>query len=370
MTEKIVNEVSEVVAVNEVIEVVTVNEVSEEPVAKVINIEPIHKGLDVGTNMLVSGYMGADGEPVFKMQRDAFFRLVPKSEVNSNSIKMSLDKRQADYIIDTDGSFIVIGDDALNIAIERRSVAERPLSQGVISPKSKKSLPIIKLIMKNLLGEAVPGSKVVYSVPAAPVDLNFDILYHTEIINQYLGSLGYESQPINEAFAIALSELLDDGLTGITLSMGAGMANCIVIVDGDPVLEFSMTKSGDYIDNSVGRALDISPSLVLQEKEAGTDLYNPKGEIADAIVVYYNNVIKYTLDNIAYELDKNKKKLPVFKDGVPLVVSGGLTLAEGFVKKVEEHLSKVNFPINISEVRRAKNPMTSVSHGCLLAAHL
>ena len=330
----------------------------------------IHKGLDVGTNLLIASSMDTEGNPIFKMQRDAFYRLVPKSEVNSNAIKMSLDKRDADYIIDTDGSFIVIGDDALDIAIERRGVAERPLSQGVISPKSKKSLPIIKLIIKNLLGEAVPGSKVVYSVPAAPIDSDFDILYHTEIINQYLGSLGYAPQPINEAFAIALSELIDDGLVGIAVSFGAGMANCIVIVDGDPLLEFSMTKSGDFIDSSVGRALDISPSLVLQEKEAGTDLYNPKGDIADAICVYYNNVIKYTIENIAYELKKNSKKLPVFKDGIPLLVSGGLALAEGFVRRVEEQLAKTELPIKISEVRLAASPLTSVANGALLAANL
>lgn len=331
---------------------------------------PSNKGLDVGTNLLVSSSMDTDGNPIVQMQRDAYFRIVPKSEVNSNAIRMSLDKRAADYIIDSDGTFIVIGDDALDIAIERRSVAERPLSQGIISPKSKKSLPIIKLIIKNLLGEAIPGSKVVYSVPAAPIDQNFDVVFHTEILNQYITSIGYDAQPINEAFAASLSELLDDGLVGITVSFGAGLANCIIIVDGDPILEFSMTKSGDYIDNAVGRALDISPSLVLQEKEAGTDLYNPKGDIADAICVYYNNVIKYTIENIAYELEKNKKKLPVFKDGIPLVVSGGLALADGFVRKVEEQLVKTELPIKISEVRLANSPLTTVANGCLLAANL
>jgi len=330
----------------------------------------LNKGLDVGTNLLIASSMTEDGSPMFKLERDAYFRLVPKSEVNNNAIRMSLDKRKANYIIDDDGSFIVIGDDALDIAIERRSVAERPLSKGVISPKSKKSLPIIKLIIKNLLGEATLGSKVVYSVPAVPVDSTFDIIYHTEIINQYLNSLGYDARPINEAYAIAISELLQDGLVGCIIGFGAGMSNCIIIVDGDPIIEFSMTKSGDFIDNSVGRALDISPSLVLQEKEAGTDLYNPKGDIADAICVYYNSVIKYTIENVAYELEKNSKKLPVFKYGIPLVVSGGLALADGFVRKVEEQLSKTELPIKISEVRLANSPLTSVANGCLLAANL
>lgn len=334
------------------------------------NLEPQHRGLDVGTNLLVAGRMGEDGSPIFKSQRDCFYRIVPKSEVNKNSIKMSLDKRQASYIVDTDGSFIVVGQDALDIAIERHDKAERPLQKGVISPQNKKSLPMLKLIVKDLLGMATPGSKVVYSVPAAPMDVNFDIIYHTEIMGMYLKELGYDSSPINEAFAIALSELLDDGLSGITISWGAGMVNTVVVHQGDPLVEFSLTRSGDYIDQSVGTALDMSPSLIQQEKEAGIDLYNPQGEIQDAIVVYYSAVIKYTLENIAYELGKRKKDMPIFREEVPLVVSGGLTLADGFVEKAEEVLAGLEFPLKISGIRRASSPMTSVSHGCLLAAHL
>ena len=53
-----------------------------------------------------------------------------------------------------------------------------------------------------------------------------------------------------------------------------------------------------------------------------------------------------------------------------MVVSGGLVLAKGFVTKVERSLSQLNFPIEISEVRRAKNPMTAVANGALLAAQL
>jgi len=332
---------------------------------------PSHRGLDIGTNMLVAASMDDSGAPKFKMQRDAFYRITPKSEVNKNSIQMSLEKRKSNYIIDEDDdSFIVVGEDALEMAIERQDKAERPLQRGVISPQNKKSLPMLKLLIRDLLGEAVPGSKVVYSVPAAPVDTNFDIIYHTEIMGGYLKELGYESSPINEAFAIALSELLDDGLTGVCLSYGAGMTNCVVIHQGDPLVEFSLTRSGDYIDQSVGMALDMSPSLIQQEKEAGVDLYNPDGEIANAISVYYSTVIKYTLENIAYELNQRKKELPIFREDIPLVVSGGLTLADGFVPKIQEALESINFPLKIGTIRRAVEPMQSVAHGALLAAHL
>jgi len=329
-----------------------------------------HKGLDIGTNMLVASMLDDKGNPLFKMQRDAFYRIVPKTDVNKNSIKLSLNKRGANYIVDEDGSFIVVGEDALEIAIERNDIAQRPMMKGVISPKEKASLPMLKLLIETLIGKGEPGDKCVYSVPAKPIDSTFDIMYHSEMMGLYLHQMGYNASPINEAFAIALSELLDEGLTGIGLSCGAGMANICVVHEGDPLVEFSVTRGGDFIDQSVGNALDISPSLVQMEKEAGTDLYNPTTKIMEAVSVYYTSVISYTMQNIAYELKKREKDLPIFRDPVPVIVSGGLTLADGFVKKVNEILPGVDFPIKIGEVRRAGEPMKAVANGAFLAASI
>lgn len=327
------------------------------------------KGLDVGTNMLVAGEL-IEGKTKFKMERDAFYRIVPKSEVNKNAIRMSLEKRGSNFIIEGD-TFIVVGEDALQIAIERNDIAERPMHRGVISPKNKNSLPMLKLLIENLLG---PGNStddvVIYSVPARPIDGSFDIIYHTEILNMYFGEMGYMAQPINEAFAISLSELLEEALTGITLSFGAGMVNVCVIHQGDPLVEFSLTRSGDFIDQSVGTALDISPSIVQLEKEAGVDLSNPTNKIMEAVSVYYNSVITYTLRNMAYELENRKKSLPLFKEPVPIIVSGGLVLAKGFIDKIDKVVKTVEFPFEISEIRRATNPMTCVANGALLASQL
>lgn len=328
------------------------------------------KGLDLGTNMLVAGMLDDNGNPVFKMERDCFYRIVPKTEVNKNSIKKSLDKRGANYVVDTDGSFIIVGQDALEIAIERNDAVQRPMMKGVISPKEKASLPMLKLIVETLVGKGNEGDKLIYSVPAAPVDGTFDILYHTEMMGLYIRQLGYNAQPMNESFAIALSELLDDGLTGICLSYGAGLNNICVIHEGDPLVEFSLIKGGDFIDQSVGRALDVSPSLVQIEKEAGTDLYEPASKIMEAVSVYYSSVINYTIRNIAYEIKRREKSMPLFREPVPIIVSGGLSLAKGFVRKVRETINVSEFPIKIGEVRRAEDPMRAVANGALLATTL
>ena len=319
--------------------------------------------------MLVAAEVDEKDNIVFKMQRDAFYRITPKSEVNKNSIRMGLEKRGANFIVEGH-DFIVVGEDALDIAIERNDTAQRPLQKGILSPKDKSSLPMLKLIIESLVGQGSGEDKLVYSVPAKPIDTTFDIVYHTEMMGMYLRQMGYSAQPINEGFAIALSELLDDGLTGICLSYGAGMTNVVVIHQGDPLVEFSMTKSGDFIDESVGNALDIPPSFIQKEKEAGIDLNNPTNQIMEAISVYYSTVVNYTFDNIAYELKNRRKELPIFREQVPIVVSGGLTLAKGFEDKVRQAVARLEFPFEVGEIRRAEAPMKAVANGCLLAAQL
>ena len=86
------------------------------------------------------------------------------------------------------------------------------MQKGVISPKDKASLPMLKLLIKSLIGQGRVGDKCVYSIPAEPTDGSFDVLYHKEIISMYLKKMGYITTSINEGFAIALSELLDEGL--------------------------------------------------------------------------------------------------------------------------------------------------------------
>lgn len=330
----------------------------------------LNKGIDLGTNMVVSASMDDEGNVSFKQERDCFYILRPKTEVNKQSIRVSLEKRGVNYIVDSDGSFIIVGEAALEMAIERNDVAQRPMMKGIISPKEKASLPMLKLIVESMIGRGNAGDKCIYSVPGKPIDGNFDISYHLEIMGLYIRQLGYDAQPINESFAIALSELLDEGLTGITMSFGAGMTNICVVHEGDPLVEFSLTRGGDFIDLSVSNALDLSQSLIQTEKEAGTDLYSPSTKIMEAVSVYYSSLLNYVFSNIAYELKQREKDLPIFREPVPIILSGGLTLATGFVQKVNDVLKTVDFPIKVGEVRKATNPMHAVANGALMAAML
>ncbi len=329
-------------------------------------------GLDVGTSFLVTGKFGNDGKVSFTTFRDCFLELEPKTAINRKMIKKGIDDRKAPYI-EKDGKFFVLGEDAFLMANERHINTRRPMHRGVLSPKEKEAMPILREIIKRLVGKPrSENERLVFSVPGKPIDADFDQLFHQDVLRSFISSLGFDAQPMNEAEALGYSELLEEGLTGIAISCGAGMMNVAVLSAGDPVVTFSTSKSGDWIDKQAAIATNLTHSIVQQEKESPElDLMNPDpdNQVHQAIAIYYGNLIVYTLEQIAYDLS-NSPSLPKFKDPVPMIVAGGTSLPKGFVQKFEQALAAVDMPIAISEVRQASDPLHAVANGLALAASM
>jgi hypothetical protein len=329
-------------------------------------------GLDVGTSFLVAGRFNKGGSIDFVKVRDCFLHLPYKTPINKKMLQKGLDDRQAPYIEQPDG-FYVLGEDAFVMANERHQDTRRPMSRGVLSPKEKAAFPILKELISLVIREPrVQNERLVFSVPAKPIDAQFDQVFHSDMVRSFIISKGYDAQPMNEAEALAYSELLEEGLTGIAISCGAGMMNVVVMSSGDPVVAFSTSRSGDWVDEQAAIATDMTRSLVQQEKEGdGLDLMNPdpSNQIHQAIAVYYGNLLVYTLENIAHDLAKSPS-LPKFKDPIPLVVGGGTSLPKGFIPKFEQALAAVDMPVEVRQVRHAADPLHAVANGLTLAASM
>lgn len=329
-------------------------------------------GLDVGTSFLVSGRFAKDGKIHFRKLRDCFLELQPKSPINKKFIQKGLDDRKAPYI-EKDGSFYVLGEEAFLMANERHVSTRRPMNRGVLSAQETEALPILKELIRRLVGKPRDDNeRLVFSVPAKPIDAEFDQLFHQDVLRSFINGLGFSAQAMNEAEALAYSELLEEGLTGISVSCGAGMCNVAVMSVGDPVVTFSTSKSGDWVDQQAAIATNTTNTIVQQEKESeDLDLMNPdpNNQIHAAISVYYGNLIVYTLEQIAHDLSRSPS-LPKFKDPIPLVVGGGTSLPKGFIDKFKQALAAVRMPIEISEVRHASDPLHAVANGLVLAASM
>lgn len=327
-------------------------------------------GLDVGTSFLITAVEKETGVE-YKEFRDAFYRIKPPTPFAGKMLEKGL--ANLAYFKDTDGSYVVVGQDAINKAIERNQSALRPLFRGVISPREPDARRVLKFILSKLVGApTTPGEVLVYSIPAEPVDQsdeNFNTGYHEDCLKQDLGELGWKAQALNEAEAICYSELADDEYTGICMSFGAGMVNVCVMSSGDPVIKFSTTKSGDWIDRMAAQSTGQTDSVVQVEKENGTFVVGEENSspILSAVSAYYVRLVDYTVQHLASRLSKSSD-LPKFTAPIPVVVSGGTSRAKGFVEAFAKRLAQADFPVQVKEVRPAQDQLRAVARGCMLAA--
>lgn len=331
------------------------------------------KGLDVGTSFIVLASEGTKGKVVYKDFRDAFYVIKPTTPIATKMIEKGLAGKV--FVKDADGSFIILGKDALEKAVERNDSAKRPMFKGVVSSKEKDARRILTYILKEVAGAPdEQGEKLVFCVPAQPIDQadeDFDVGYHEDVIVKLLTEVGYSARAINEAEALCYSELDKDDYTGVCLSWGAGMVNVCVMLNGEPVVTFSTTKSGDWVDRMAAVATGETDSVVQAEKENGEfEVGQPNdNQVLAAVASYYDRLIDYTTKQLAATMDGHKS-LPKFKDPLPVVVAGGTSKAKGFVDLFAKKLGENGFPLPVKEVRHAADPLHAVARGCLIAAQV
>lgn len=329
-------------------------------------------GLDVGTSFLIKAKEDEEGVKYTEF-RDAFYRMKPATPIAGKMMEKGL--QNLSYFKDQDGSYVVVGLDAIHKAIERNSTALRPLRRGVVNPLEPEARRVLKFMLTQLVGKPdAPGETLVYSVPAEPVDQGdeeFNTGYHEDVLKKDLGELGWDAQPLNEAEAICYSELENDDYTGICMSFGAGMVNICVMSSGEPVLRFSTTKSGDWIDRMAAQSTAKEDTVVQVEKENGEWKIGEENDnpILSAVSSYYLRLIDYTVKHLANGL-RNSGSLPKFTAPIPVVVSGGTSRAQGFVEAFQARMSQEDFPLKVQEVRAASDQLRAVARGCLLAASM
>jgi len=324
--------------------------------------ETLGVGLDVGTMNIVAARRKG-GKTSHKRVRDAFLDLDMEAK---RSLKMS----KIDYV-EQDGSLIVLGDSALTMANLFKREARRPLSKGVISAGEMDAQQILGLLIHQVLETPQKeGEHCFYSVPAAPIDdPNQDVIFHTEVFRKIIRDCGYTAHPMNEAMAIIYSQCGEENFSGLAVSFGAGMTNIALAYQANKGMEFSVSRGGDWVDAQSARAVGKTASQMCAIKERGIDLQAPNGRDEQALVMYLRSIINYSLQNIAAQFRKvsNDVQLPA---AIPFVVSGGTSKAQGFLDLFKEEFEQVRkkFPIQITEIRHARDPLTAVADGMLILA--
>lgn len=325
-------------------------------------------GLDIGTMNIVAARQGQseEGKPqvTTRRVRDAFIDL-PREHRKMLTIS-------GRNYIEREEDVLVIDDAALQVANMLGKEARRPLKDGIIAAGEFDAQEVLGVMIKHVLGEPQSPEEICFfSVPANPVDRQRDTIYHRGVFNRIIADCGYAPYASNEAMAIIFAETAQDDFSGIAISFGAGLCNIALALNTIEGLTFSVSRGGDWVDAGAAISTDSTASRMCQLKEDGLDLMDTKSRYEEALALYYRELIEYCLTTLAAEFKKISGRFALPKP-VPLIVSGGTSLAKGFLpffKQVFERKRK-GFPIEISQIRQAQEPINAVAQGLLVQARL
>ena len=331
------------------------------------------KGLDCGTSFYI-----AATEDKIKKQRNAF--LTVDGEVKQ--VKLML-KRQRIPFVEKAGKIHIVGQHAFNYAqIFSTSELKRPMKSGLLNPTEKDALPVLNAIIGELLGDSKDGETCVYCIPSKPIDVQREVSYHEDVLRTIIEQYGYSVKKIEEAVAIGYEGLVDTQLTGVAISMGAGMCNIAVMYQGMTALSFSVSRGGDWIDENVSMDTGVSKAKVTNIKETSNTLdlssanyqniYEEDTDEANVLIAirsYYGALVNYLLTNLKVQFE-GVENVPNFPEAVPIVIGGGTSLVKGFLDVFNEQFDQNDFPIPISEIIHIEDAHTAVARGCLSEAQL
>jgi hypothetical protein len=318
------------------------------------------KGLDIGTMTIICAEKDRD-DIVFTQQRNAFMDLD-----SSDLTKTMLDTSKVLYIEKEDG-LSLLGEDAFKFATIFEKQARRPMTHGIISPKEKEAIPIMKLIVERVLGNPKSKNEVLYiSTPANPIDTDMNVLYHKKTMEALTKGMKYDTHVIDEGLAVIYSELSDYNFTGIGISVGAGLTNVTLAYLATPLMSFSITRGGDWIDEQSAKATGLPKEHVTSSKEKISKLGKEVkvGSIDGALTVYYDALMTYVIKH----LDRKLAEITPPKVAFPVAIAGGSAQPQGFFELFEKKLRDAKLRVELSKIKHVKDPILSVARGCLIAA--
>ncbi len=167
---------------------------------------------------------------------------------------------------------------------------------------------------------------------------------------------------------MVFGELGASNFSGIGISCGSGLCNICLAVLSVPVISFSVPKAGDFIDSQAAIVTGDRALRMRVRKEQSFRLNGLTGDrVQNALTVYYQEMIVNLVQSLRERIS-SAQKLPKLEQSIPLVLSGGTAMPQGFLDHFMMAMQAHELPVKLSEVRLSADPLNSTARGALMAA--
>lgn len=318
-------------------------------------------GFDIGTSRIVTAKQ-TDNTIQYNVQLNGFVG-IPYSKLTARM----LEKESVPHAVAGD-EILVHGNESERFADLLNKDIRRTMTRGVLNPDEPDGIRFIREIALSMVGTGHQDQLLCFSVPAAPLGTEESLTYHEATLRQVFTDRGYTVKSINEGLAVVYAEMESTNYTGIGISCGGGLCNVCLSYLSVPVFSFSLPKAGDFIDSSAASVTGESANRIRIFKEKSFHVNGHyEDKVKQALGVYYDDMIQSLVAGLRSAFQQ-ACKLPNLSKPIPLVLSGGTAMPTGFRERFEKTLRESSFPIALSEIRLAAEPLTATAKGALVAA--
>lgn len=327
-------------------------------------------GFDCGTYNLVCCHRNDNGNFVHKREVNAFLSMPLEDRFVFNMMKTA-----GVPLIERQDVAYALGEAAVNMAYTMTKLElKRPMIEGCVNPHERDAYQILSIMMHSLIDGVKADKEVLfYSVPANAINVETDADHHSKLLEAIFRAFrtddgrSVEPHPINEGLALVYAELGRKAYTGIGVSFGAGMVNLCFSMFGNPVFQFAIVNSGDWIDKQAAKATGETATFINKEKTKIDLSKAPASFVERAIQTQYRIMIEKTVGCIKEGL-KNAARTVRADAPIDVVVAGGTASPNGFEEMFKEVVTQAKMPINVGDIIKPSDPLYSVARGCLIAA--
>lgn len=320
-------------------------------------------GVDVGTSRIVACWAeGGNGNRSSEINAYIELPRIP-SVLQSLRVKKVPHQTSGDAVL-------VYGQWSTTFAELFHSELQRPMKKGFLNSSDSRAVSMMETIVDEVVGTAAPGqeSHLVFSVPSkgfsATGSAVTDLLNHQTMMEDIFRRQGHQPFALREGEAVIYSELESNNFSGIGISCGAGLCNISFTYLSVPILDFHVPIGGDWIDTSVASVLDEKATRIRLMKEKSFSLNDPTASlVARSLAVFYKQLIDTVVQEMC-SVFRNSSEMPRLSESIPVVVAGGTAMPSGFVDQFSATLEQSSFPLKISSVRLAEDPLNAVAQGC------
>lgn len=279
----------------------------------------------------------------------------------------------------TEGSLVVIGDHALDVA----ELFARPLIPLFAQGQLPEQDPIARQVCAWMIDVLLPvaqGGLCCIANPSGTADEADRADRTSRFIAQLIGLRGYDIAFRHPATALALAELEETEYTGASLTLGAESVGFSLIHHSRTLVEAGFQRGvrevldafahehRSYLWDRAGNTYVDLPAIHRWLAQGELNLHSGGTDQQGWLARQMSEFLLTAWGGLQRHVSRCRHA--VLNRPLPLVISGELTQIAGFTELVAESLRISRMPLIVSEVRTARFDPFAIARGLLIQGAL